>query len=98
VNDDPGNWEIMLQLALYSAKAQDCDSALPLNTELEQTVPDTGPNAHQLAYVYAICGAEDAAVDAIRRAVELGEPTELIRQEDEFRTLHQRPDFIALVE
>jgi serine/threonine protein kinase/tetratricopeptide (TPR) repeat protein len=98
VNQDPGNWELMLQLALYSAKAQDCEAAMPLSAELAQTVPDTGPNAHQLAYVYAICGDDDAAVNAIRRAVELGEPTELIRQEDEFRTLHQRPDFIALVE
>ena len=36
-------------------------------------------------------------MDAIRRAVELGEPAELIREEDEFRALHTRPEFIALV-
>ncbi len=34
-------------------------------------------------------------MDAIRRAIELGESAELIRQEDEFRALHSRPEFIA---
>ncbi|MEE4273050.1 MAG: protein kinase [Thermoanaerobaculales bacterium] len=98
VADDPGNLELMLQLALYSAKAHDCDAALTLNAELERTLAKTGPNAHQLGYVYAICGDDDAAVDAVRRAIELGQFAELIREEDEFRALHERPDFIALVE
>ncbi len=98
VHDDPGNWEQRVQLALYSAKAQDCDAALPLAGELRETIPDTGPNAHQLAYVYALCGDDDEAIVAIRRAIERGEPAELIRREDEFRALHERPEFIALVE
>ncbi|MGD8440987.1 MAG: protein kinase [Holophagae bacterium] len=96
--DDPGNLDLMLQLALYSAKAHDCDAALTLNDELRRTLPDTGPNAHQLAYVFAICGEEDAAVDAVRRAIELGQSAELIREEDEFRALHERPEFTALVD
>ncbi len=96
--DDPGNLDLMLQLALYSAKAHDCDAALALNDELGRTLPDTGPNAHQLAYVFAICGEEDAAMDAVRRAIELGQSAELIREEDEFRALHERPEFRALVD
>jgi tetratricopeptide (TPR) repeat protein len=98
VEDDPGNLEMVLQLALYSAKAEDCDAALALNDDLQRTLPDTGPNAHQLAYVFAICGENDAAVDAVRRAIEGGQSAQLIREEDEFRSLHERPDFIALME
>jgi len=98
VADDPGNLELMLQLALYSAKAHDCGAALALNAELERTLAKTGPNAHQLGYVYAICGDDDAAVDAVRRAISLGQSAELIREEDEFRALHGRSDFMALVD
>ena len=98
VENDPNDTEMALQLALYSAKADSCNTALPLAEELQRTVPATGPIAHQLAYVYAICGADDAAIGAIRRAIELGDSAELIRHEDEFRALRQHPEFIALVE
>ena len=98
VDDDPNNTEMVLQLALYSAKAENCDEALSLTGKLRRTMPDTGPNAHQLAYVYAICGDDDAAIGAIRRAIELGDSADLIRHEDEFQALRERPDFIALVE
>jgi hypothetical protein len=64
---------------------------------LEETLPDTGPSAHTLAYIYALCGESDAAVEALTKAIALGESTELIRQEDEFRSLRDRPDFQALV-
>jgi serine/threonine protein kinase/tetratricopeptide (TPR) repeat protein len=98
VEDDPGNLEMMLQLALYSAKAEDCGAALPITDDLERKLPDTGPNAHQLAYVYAICGEHDAAVAALQRAIEGGQSAELLREEDEFRALRERPDFIALMQ
>jgi len=97
VEGDPGNSALITELAFYSAKAQDCETALPLTGELQKTLPDTGPNAHQLAYIFALCGDQDAAMNAIRRAIELGEPADLIREEDEFRALHTRPEFIALV-
>ena len=98
VEDDPGNLTTITELAFYSAKALDCDTALRLTGELHQSLPDTGPNAHQLAYIFALCGDDDAAMEAITRAVELGEPADLIREEDEFRALHTRPEFIALVD
>jgi len=98
VEDDPNDTEMVLQLALHSAKAENCDEALSLTGELRRTMADTGPNAHQLAYVYAICGDDNAAIGAIRRAIELGDSADLIRHEDEFKALRERPDFIALVE
>lgn len=95
--DDPDNPVLMSELAFTSAKAMDCDRALALTPQLEALLPDTGPSAHQMAYIYALCGSSDAAVEALRRAIAHGERVELIRQEDEFRSLHDRPDFQALV-
>jgi len=97
VKDDPGNPALITELADYSAKGRDCATALSLTDELHRALPETGPSAHQLAYIFAMCGEDDAAMDAISRAVELGEPADLIRHEDEFRALHARPEFIALV-
>jgi len=95
--DDPENPALMSELAFTSAKAGQCDRALALMPGLAGLLPDTGPNAHQVAYIYALCGQGDAAVAALARAIAHGEPVELIRQEDEFRTLRTRPDYQALV-
>jgi len=95
--DDPDDPFLMSELAFTSAKASDCARAKTLTPPLEELLPDTGPSAHQLAYVYALCGESDAAVEALTRAIAHGESVELIRQEDEFRSLHDRPDFQALV-
>jgi tetratricopeptide (TPR) repeat protein/TolB-like protein len=97
VADDPDDPRLLSELADYSAKANRCDRAMSLVPQLEEILPDTGPNAHMLAYVYALCGDGAAAVDALARAISLGESAELIRQEDEFRSLHNRPDYQALV-
>jgi serine/threonine-protein kinase len=97
VADDPDNPESLSNLAFYSAKSNDCARAMTLVPELEELLPDTGPNAHMLAYINALCGEGDAAIEALTRAIALGESTQLIRQEDEFRSLRGRPDFQALV-
>jgi len=97
IEADPGNPALLTEFADYSAKGGDCETALSLTDELRSTLPDTGPSAHQLAYIFAMCGEDDDAMAAIRRALELGETAEMIRQEDEFRALHARPDFIELV-
>ena len=94
---DPDDPKLLSELADYSAKANNCERALALSSRLEMLLPETGPAAHQMAYIYALCGEDDAAIEALARAVKLGEPAEIIRQEDEFRTLHKRRDFQALV-
>jgi serine/threonine-protein kinase len=98
VAEDPENPESLTDLAFYSAKSKDCSRAMSLAPQLEELLPDTGPNAHMLAYINALCGEEDAAIEMLTRAIALGESTELIRQEDEFRSLRDRPEFRALVE
>jgi len=97
VADDPDNPESLSDLAFYSAKSHDCSRAMTLVPQLEALLPDTGPSAHMLAYINALCGEEDAAIEALTRAIALGESTELVRQEDEFRSLRDRPEFQALV-
>ena len=97
VADDPGDPQLLSDLAFYSAKANDCGRTMTLVPQLEETLPDTGPSAHTLAYIYALCGESDAAVEALTKAIALGESTELIRQEDEFHSLRARPEFQALV-
>ncbi len=94
---DPRNPELLADLAYYSAKGEDCAQALSLTGRLQALLPRTGPAAHQLAYIYALCGRPDAAVAEIRRAIELGEPPALIAQEDEFLVLRGRADFETLV-
>ena len=97
VADDPSDPQLLSDLAFYSAKANNCGRTMKMVPRLEELLPDTGPNAHMMAYIYALCGEDDAAVRALGRAIELGESTVLIRQEDEFQTLRQRPDFQSLV-
>ena len=97
VVDDPDDPKYLSDLAFYSAKANDCGRAMTMVPQLEELLPDTGPNAHMLAYIYALCSEGDAAMEALARAIALGQSTELIRQEDEFRSLRGRPDFRALV-
>jgi Flp pilus assembly protein TadD len=95
--DDPNDPQLLSELADYSAKANDCERAMTLASRLETLLPETGPAAHQMAYIYALCGDGDAAVRALARAVELGEPADIIRREDEFADLRSRQDFVALV-
>ena len=97
VADDPDDPQLLSDLAFYSAKSNECGRTMTLVPQLEETLPDTGPSAHTLAYIYALCDESDAALEALTRAIALGESTELIRQEDEFRSLRDRPDFQALV-
>jgi len=97
VADDPDDPQLLSDLAFYSAKANNCGRTMTMVPRLEELLPDTGPSAHMLAYIYALCGESDAAVEALTKAIALGESTELIRQEDEFRSLRNRSDFQALV-
>ena len=98
LEEDPENPALISQLADFAAKGDDCETAVSLAEELATILPDTGPNAHRLAYIYGMCDDEDAALKSIRHAIELGESAEIIRQEDEFRALRSNPEFIALVD
>ncbi len=97
VVDDPEDPQLLSDLAFYSSKANDCGRAMAMVPRVEELLPDTGPSAHVLAYIYSLCGESDAAMVSLTKAIALGESVELIRQEDEFRSLRGRRDFEKLV-
>ncbi len=93
----PGNVGIRLQSALYGAKARECDEAVPAARELEETLPPTALNAHDLAYVYSLCAEPEDALRSLRQAIERGFSAELIASEDEFSALRELPEFEKLL-
>ena len=93
---DPGNADLQRRRAMYLAKAGECDSAVMQAVRLQGHKPRDAFSAHEFAYVFALCGDRDRAVQAVREAIELGISPELLRQEDEFASLQADPDFLAL--
>jgi serine/threonine protein kinase/tetratricopeptide (TPR) repeat protein len=95
---EPHNLDLRLQQAVYAAKSQECAKAVRLAVNLGAELPETASDMHKLAHVYAICEEHDAALEAVRSAIELGFPREFIRNEDEFGALRSNPEFVELTE
>jgi tetratricopeptide (TPR) repeat protein len=93
---DPSNGDLQRRRAMYLAKAGDCDSAVPAALELQGSIAQTAFSAHELAYVFALCGNRDQALEAVRQAIEQGISPKLMSQEDEFALLRDDPEFQAL--
>ena len=93
----PQDLELRSRMALYSAKAQDCDTALEGTAPPVDADQDTARLAHRRGYIFALCDRSDKAIQALRQAIALGESPEIIRQEREFQELRKHPDFVALV-
>jgi len=96
LEDDPRNQPLRLRQALYAAKAEKCPRAVPMALALSDELPETARGMHQLAQVFGLCGREQEALQALRSAIELGFATEIIRQESEFQSLRENPDFLEL--
>jgi serine/threonine protein kinase/tetratricopeptide (TPR) repeat protein len=88
---------LAVKRAIYTAKSEDCDNALELTAELRADLPETAQNLHDLAYVYALCNDFELAIEALGKAIADGFSPQLIAQEDEFRALHELPEFQQLV-
>ena len=97
LEQDPGNHELALLGAFLAARMGDCAAATVWADELAATLPDTADIVHQLAYVDALCGRRELALDRIARALELGDTAEIFRNEPEFESLAGDPEFRALV-
>jgi serine/threonine protein kinase/tetratricopeptide (TPR) repeat protein len=93
---DPENTGLLLDRALYAAKSEQCETAVPSALELAATLPEAARDVHALAWIYALCGREDEALAAIRNALALGVSKEILRQEPEFRSLREHAEFIEL--
>ncbi len=95
---NPNSRPLQRRRALFAAKADECGEALPQAARLWESQPPTAESAHELAYVFALCERRDEALEAIAAAIRLGFAPALIRQEDEFRSLYDDPEFRRLTE
>jgi len=89
----PGDATLRVQRALLAAKAGDCERAAEGLPDLWQEVRSTATLAHDVAQAWALCGRRDAAIEALEAAVAAGVSPELVRAEDEFRSLVGDPGF-----
>jgi tetratricopeptide (TPR) repeat protein len=88
---------LAVQKAFYTAKAEDCTSAVKQAEDLRDSLPPRKRDLHDLAYVFALCNEPDTAIETLAQAIELGASRRLIAQEDEFRALRDLPEFQHLV-
>jgi serine/threonine-protein kinase len=97
LTDNPTHVESQTTQIEYAAKADDCDRALALAADREGTPPARASDVHRLGVAYALCGDPLRAIAALDRAVELGFPIEVMRQESELESLRELPEFQRLV-
>lgn len=98
IEANPESHELRLRGAFYSAKVGECGPALERIADLRPELPETASNAQRAAYVYALCGARESALERLRAAVNLGIPPTLLASEDEFSSLRGDPAFERLSE
>jgi tetratricopeptide (TPR) repeat protein len=94
---DPDDVELAVLAAFLAAKSGDCVAATCRADEVVHVAPDSTDIVHQAAYVDALCGRREIALERIERALNLGASAELIRIEPEFESLANDPEFQALV-
>ncbi|MGB6002501.1 MAG: tetratricopeptide repeat protein, partial [Thermoanaerobaculia bacterium] len=93
---EPQNSELKLRRCFYLARASQCTQAVQLAHQLGAELPETADNWHDLAAVHAICAQNDEAVSALKKALRLGFPAELVREEDEFQSVRESAAFQEL--
>ncbi len=77
----------------YQAKAGDCSSALGGASSFSIRRADIG---HSVAVIYALCGSEEEALNAVASAIQLGFPAQVISQEPEFSRFRDNRRFREL--
>lgn len=90
---EPSDPTRQLYLSLFAAKAGECPRALPLAATLLRHLPQSAEAAHDLARVFAICGDESMALEALAKAIRNGLSPELIRSQSEFDWLSTHKEF-----
>ncbi|MGB3565189.1 MAG: hypothetical protein WBC09_19210, partial [Thermoanaerobaculia bacterium] len=88
---------LLIQQAIYAAKAEQCGTAVPLAFDLRQKIPESARDLHDLALAFALCGEQERALEALEKAVEAGFAAELIAIEDEFESLRDSSVFKDLI-
>ena len=95
---DPGSPRLRTQLAVYLAKAGECDSAAVWLASCESSLPEDDAGLfHELAKAHALCGRPSEAIVALRKMLRLGVRPGMLRDEDEFLALRRNPEFEQLL-
>ncbi|HVR30584.1 MAG TPA: protein kinase [Thermoanaerobaculia bacterium] len=93
----PGDLDVGVLAAAYAAKAGECPSAVEESRDLRARITTSATQLHGLAVAFALCAEDEAAFEALERAVENGFPAALVGQEPEFESLRASPRFERIV-
>ena len=93
----PEDLALGVRRVLLLAKAGDCGRAIPDLEALRPGLPtDDAQMVYSLARAQALCGRRAEALDALRKAIAMGVSAKLVREQDEFHSLAQDPEFVRL--
>jgi tetratricopeptide (TPR) repeat protein/TolB-like protein len=86
------------QMAVYLAKAGECDSSAAWLASLDSALPEGDAELlHELAKAHALCGRPSEAIVALRKMLRLGAGPGMLRDEDEFVPLRSNAEFEQLL-
>jgi serine/threonine-protein kinase len=95
---NPNDARIAASLAVYLQKAGDADGARERIAQAVALAPKDFEVLRRAAQVYALAGRQDAALDALERAIQNGFRRQTAASEEEFQSLRELPRFTALVQ
>ena len=80
--------------SLYLARSGECEEAISAARDLRGQLPVTAESAHAIASTFSVCGERREALDSLRVAIEKGFSPDFVREEDEFKSLIDDPEFL----
>jgi tetratricopeptide (TPR) repeat protein len=97
LRQNPRSPDLRMYRALYLAKAGDCATAAQALVEVGPGLIWTSADfTYSAAMIHSLCGNRARSIEALRRALELGIPSQKVLKDDEFRALRDDPDFRRL--
>ncbi len=89
-----GNASDGIAARYYGAKSHQCGEAM---SNIEKIMAENADDGHSLASIQALCGTPRQAITAVKVAIDLGYPSEMISADQDFDHLKNIPEFDLLV-
>ncbi|MCH9649204.1 MAG: protein kinase [Deltaproteobacteria bacterium] len=83
-------------LALYQAKLNQCSKSLPAVEALLEEAHKNPDHIFLVAQTFSLCQKKEAAIQALKSAIQQGFPIPQIRGSDEFESIRKSSEFTAL--
>lgn len=90
----PDSDALLSARALYAAKTEDCDAAVPLAEEARRLLAGGWQNHLNLAGAFALCAQRDEAMSQVEACLAIGLPGGILRQQAELQALWEDVEFI----